>query len=276
MSFKDHEKAYKKRIGRKEVLEIFQFSCPVNKKDTPFYTNSVLGSRQPAFVVFTIKGNRLACYYYYLNQGSIRLFRLDNRELLAESTVDPIFWNDSAGRPIYFNSEGDQLVLVSRGKKHIWKMDSLKWKHNVLEEINSQLEFATKLKERYYSCVKPWIPSINNTKSQNQKNIRNILRKTLMLLLSPLICSQQIDRDNNVLFCESMRQVSILESGGFWWVIDCHHSMIHVCDSSGCWVCHEQLQEEIFDFNVIGNTIYVLPRDLSDPIRLDIVPAYRK
>ncbi len=51
----------------------------------------------------------------------------------------------------------------------------------------------------------------------------------------------------------------------------CHHSMIHVCDNSGCWVCHEQLQIEILDFNVIDNTIYVLPQDLSAPIRLDIV-----
>lgn len=271
MSIKAHEKAYKKRIGRKEVLEIFQISCPVNKKDTPFYTNSVLGSRQPVFAAFTIKGNRLACYYYYLNQGSIRLFRLDNRELLSESTVDPIFWNDSVGRPIFFNEEGNEIIYISRGKKHIWKMDSLKWEHNVLEKTNSQLDFVTKLQERYFSCVETWLPSESNRKFQDQKNIRKVLRKILMLILSPLVCSAQIDRDNNMLLRQSMRQVSVVESGDFWWIVDCHHSMIHVCDNSGGWVCHEQLQIEILDFNVIDNTIYVLPQDLSAPIRLDIV-----
>ncbi len=271
MSIKDHEKAYKKRIGRKKILEIFQFSCPVNKKDTPVYTNSVLGSRQPVFAAFTIKGNRLACYYYYLNQGSIRLFRLDNRELLAESTVDPIFWNDSVGRPIFFNEEGNEIIYISRGKKHIWKMDSLKWEHNVLEKTNSQSNFVTKLQERYFSCVESWLPSGSNRKFQDQKNIRKVLRKMLMLILSPLVCSAQIDRDNNMLLRQSMRQVSVVESGDFWWIVDCHHSMIHVCDNSGCWVCHEQLQIEILDFNVIDNTIYVLPQDLSAPIRLDIV-----
>lgn len=47
--------------------------------------------------------------------------------------------------------------------------------------------------------------------------------------------------------------------------------MIHVCDQNGYWVCHEQLQEEIFDFNVIGSKVYVLPTDLSDPVELDLV-----
>ncbi len=270
-SMESYIKGYKKRVGRKEVLEIMQISCPVNGKDTPAYAGSILGSRRPLYAAFSIKGDRLACYYYYLNQGIIRLFRLDGRELLAESTVDPVFWNDSVGRPIYFNEDGSVLVLISRGKRHFWRMDTLKWVHHGKRPADSYTEMKVNLKEKYFNTVKTLLPVGNSKKFMTNINIGKIVRKVMLLAFSPLVCSKNIDRDNDMLLCESMRQVSVVESGGFWWIVDRHHSMIHVCDQEGHWVCHEQLHEEIFDFNVIGCTVYVLPIDLSDPIQLDMI-----
>ena len=271
MSVKKHEKAYRTRVGRKEILEIIQFSCPINKKDTPAYIGSVLGSRRPIYVAFSMVGNRLACYYYYLNQGIIRLFRLNDRKLLAESTVDPIFWKDSVGRPIYFNEDGNVLVMLSRGKRHHWNMESLKWEHNVNVEVVSQTEFAHKLQKKYFNCVKTRLSVGNSRNFQHKKNIWDIIRKTIILVFSPLVCSRQLDRNKDMLMYQSMQQIPVVESDGFWWIVDCYHSMIHVCDQNGCWVCHKQLQEEIFDFNVIGRTVYVLPTDLSDPIQLELI-----
>jgi len=273
MSMEKHEKAYRTRVGRREILKLFQISCPMNGKDTPAYTGSVLGSRRPIYAAFSMAGNRLACYYYYLNQGVIRLFRLNDRKLLAESKVDPIFWNDTVGRPIYFDEDGRVLVLNSRSKRHLWKMDSLKWEHNVKTTADSQTGFAHELQEKYFRCVKPWLPVGNSGIVQHKKGILEIMRQIIMLVLLPFTCSQQLDRDKDMLLCQSMRQVPVVESGGFWWILDCYHGMVHVCDQNGCWVCHEQLREELFDFNVIGRKIYVLPTDLSDPIQLDIVPV---
>lgn len=271
MSMKKHEKAYRTRVGRREILKIFQMSCPMNGKDTPAYFGSVLGSRRPIYAAFSIAGNRLACYYYYLNQGVVRLFRLNDRKLLAESTVDPIFWNDSVGRPIYFDENGCVLVLISRGKKHFWKMDSLKWEHNVKMASDSQTGFSQELQEKYFRCVKPWLPVRNRGISPHRKGILDVIRQIIMFVLLPIICSQQLDRDSDGLLCQSMQQIPVVESGSFWWILDCYHGMIHVCDQNGYWVCHEQLQEEIFDFNVIGSKVYVLPTDLSDPVELDLV-----
>lgn len=270
MSMKKHAKAYRKHIERREILNIFQFSCPVNKGDTPAYIGSVLGSRRPVYAAFTIQGDRLACYYYYLNQGVIRLFRLSNREFLAESTVDPIFWNDSVGRPIYFNADGTTLILISRGKQHIWKMDSLKWDHNTQGTAESQIEFVHSLQLKYADCMNPWLPSGNQVIARHKSGILRIVRKAIMLLLSPLICSKEIKKSHETLLRQSIQQVTVLESGGFWWILDRHHSMIHVCDQKGQWVCHEQLQEEIFNFDVIDHTVYALPMDLSNPIQLTL------
>lgn len=271
LSMKKHEKDYKRRAGRKGILETFQFTCPMNGKDTPVYANSVLGSRRPVFAAFSIKSDRLACYYYYLNQGVIRLFRLNDRELLAESTVDPVFWNDSIGRSIYFSEDGSALYLISRGKRHCWMMDSLKWKHNITWYENSELENVHNLQDKYFNSMKPWLPSERNGVAQYNKSIRSLLRKMILLLTAPIICSRQMERDKDMFLRQRMRQIPVVKSGGFWWIVDCHHSMIHVCDQDGCWICHEQLQEELFDFNVIDHTIYILPMDLSEVLQLDIV-----
>ena len=269
VSLKKHAKAYRKRIGRKEVLKIFQFSCPVNKQDTPAYTDSVLGSRQPMYAAFSIKNNRLACYYYYLNKGFIRLFQLNDRKLLAESTVEPIFWNDSVKRPLYFNADGSELILISRGRQHIWNMNTLKWNHQSKIIINDQIEFAHYLQQKYASCIEPWLPSIERTTARKSPLYR-ILHKTVLILISPLIRSSQINRDFAILMRKRIQQIPIVKNDCFWWILDGYHSMIHVCDKNGQWLCHEQLSEEFFDFNLIDHNVYLLPVNLSEPICLQL------
>mgnify|MGYP001064545181 CR=1 FL=1 len=266
---KKHARAYRNRIGRKEVLTIFQFSCPVNKQDTPAYTDSVLGSRQPMYAAFSMQNNRLACYYYYLNKGIIRLFQLNDRELLAESTVDPIFWNDSAERPLYFNAEGSKLILISRGRQHIWDMKSLKWSHQSKTTTKGQIEFVHYLQQKYTSCIEPWLPSIERASSRRVPLYR-VLRKAVLILLSPLIRSSQINRDYAMLIRKRIQQIPVVKNDCFWWILDCYHSMIHVCDKNGHWLCHEQLSEEFFDFNLIGDNVYLLPVSLSEPICLQL------
>lgn len=271
MSMKEYAKVYEKRKGNWGVWDILQFSCPVNRRDTPAHIGSVLGSRRPVYATFSIKGDRLACYYYYLNQSVIRLFRLSDREIIAESTVDPIFLNDSVEQPISFNKDGSAMILISRGKRHLWKMNSLTWEHNVEEALGNQTEFVHSLQTKYACDMKLWLLPEYSGIHQHKESILSIMRKVLMLLLSPLVCSKETSRNKNILLHQSIQNIPIVESGGFWWILDRYHSMIHVCDNDGEWVCHGQLQEEIFDFNVIDCTVYVLPVDLSDPIQLDMV-----
>lgn len=266
---KKYTKAYRNRIGRKEVLTIFQFSCPVNKQDTPAYVGSVLGSRHPMYAAFSIQNDRLACYYYYLNKGTIRLFQLSNRELLAESTVDPIFWDDSAEHPLYFNTDGSELILISRGRQHIWNMNSLKWSHKSKTVIGGQQDFVHYLQQKYASCAEPWLPS--KERATTKKNLlSDALRKTALILLSPLIRSSQINRDYATLMHKRIQQIPVVKNGCFWWILDCYHSMIHVCDKNGHWLCHEQLAEEFFDFNIIDHNVYLLPVSLAEPICLQL------
>lgn len=267
---KKHAKEYLKRTGRIGVLKVFQFSGPVHGQDTPAYIGSSLGSRRPMYAVFSIQSDRLACYYYYLNEGTIRLFRLSDRKFLAESKVDPVFWEDSAGVPVYFRAGGLELVLISRGRQHVWDMGSLKWRRGGKQEADS-IPFAQVLRQKYASCMEPWLPS--KERAARERNLlRRFVQKAVLALAVPFIRSSQVDRDHTALLRKKMQQIPVLESGGLWWILDCYHSMVHVCDKEGHWLCHEQLSEEIFDFNIVGRDVYALPVSLSGPIRLQLVP----
>lgn len=265
---KEHAKTYLKRIGRREVLTIFQFACPVNGQDTPAHLGSLLGSRKPMYAAFSIKSDRLACYYYYLNEGIIRLFRLSDREFLAESKVDTVFWKDSAGNPLYFQADGSELILISRGKRYIWNMSSLKWDCQAGITDDSKIEVVHSIQQKYASCMEPWLPAKERT-TREKSWLRRFLRKAVLVFAFPFIRNSQIEKDHTMLH-KKMQQIPVLESGGLWWVLDNYHGMVHVCDQDGNWLCHEQLLDEIFNFDIIDRDVYALPINLTEPIALQI------
>ncbi|MCD8089308.1 MAG: hypothetical protein LUD81_01540, partial [Clostridiales bacterium] len=223
---------------------------------------------QPVCMAMSVKQDWFAAYYRKNLQSVVIIFRLSTGERTAYFRSDPIYRLEACKPVFYAADNGKKLVLVSQGKRHILDMTALfnktekkragsvrLWKKETARNgpNSSHIlppEVFKSLRTVYTEKMKRWLPT--------EKREIFIMRYLRLLFGNKYSCIS----DKTQWALDRLGSLPVFaESENRYWLIDEDHSMVHVCDSQGRWLCHYQAEQPFFAADVIGDTLYLLNKD---------------
>ncbi|MCD7957140.1 MAG: hypothetical protein LUG93_15605 [Lachnospiraceae bacterium] len=224
----------------------------------------------PICVTMAVEKDWGAAYYRAKWQNIVVIFQISTRKQLAYFQTDPIYRLES-DRPVFYASEGgEKLVLVSKGRAHVLDMTGFFHELDQADQADSSARdlwtirdaqtgipvlpkaVLFRIRDEYIDTMKRWIPEVPNTK------IADHLEKYLELLWG-----------NRFSYIPDKKQWELDKLGGLpvyvqndrYWLVDVEHSMVHVCDARGEWLCHYQSGKPFLAADVAGDTLYLLSKD---------------
>lgn len=280
-----YQRRYKYSFYQKEAQQIVSaFSEQIWNESLP--VKQEVDNCIPILAAFSVEKDWVAYYYNYYNQGIVRLHRLSDGEILGESQVDMVFQADAVRTAFYPACSGKKLVLISKGREHVLDIGKMKWKEENGEAMAGELYPALPkaaeelLRHQYPEEIRNCYPPERgeDTLSVGLPWRTKIMEKCLEICMEIVVSMlsivslrpfrKMIKMKKNSLMWQfrQLENLPVYGLGGFYVMPNTSRGLLHVCDSAGNWICHEQFERPIWAVDIVNDEIHVLLQNSLVPV----------
>lgn len=221
-----------------------------------------IGSTAPLLSTFSLRRNWLACYYHYCSKSILRIYTLDTRRLIIESTVGPVFAKDSIYMPLRASEDGKNIILVSAGKGRVFDMATKRWTRESAAQQEKDDKTKCMIRSKYYNSIEKWLPK--DITKVKKRMLGGIASDILFDILIPIF--GKINKTDYKTRRKRAEKLSVRRIGQYYAIVDTDYNIVCVYDAEGKLLCSEQFGFSIAAADIIGETLYVLPENLGNVI----------